>query len=100
MGEILVRRAIDRSRYPKAMMYVDGEGNICKVGRHQALSPEEKAERLAERNDKRKVRVAKSKELRDGVSEARKQAKKEPSVANAKALQVAQEAYVVFKKGA
>ena len=99
MGEILVKRVIDRSLYPKAMIYVDKQGNVCKANRPQALSPEEKDKRFAERSNKRKVRVAKSKELRDAVSNARKQAKKEPSVANAKALEGAKEAYEVFKRG-
>src|SRR3990167_3883117 len=57
MGEILVKRAIDRIKYPKTMMYVDGEGNICRADKPQALSPEEKAARKEARyRDKKAFR--------------------------------------------
>ena len=40
--EILVRKAIDRSKHPKAMLYVDGQGNICKADKPSPLSEEER----------------------------------------------------------
>ena len=99
MGEILVRRAIDRSKYPKTMMYVDGEGNICAQEKRQPLSPEEKAERQEARDKKREAYLAEGKKVRDAYFGAKKKAQKEPSVANAEALEEAKQAYEVFKRG-
>ena len=97
--EILVKRAIDRSKYPKAMIYVDRQGNICKANRSQPLSPEEKSSRQVVRDVIRKSKQAKGKALRDAVSKAKEQVRKEPSVANAGALESASHEYAEFKAG-
>ena len=100
MGKILVKRAIDRSKYPKTMMYVDREGNICAQEKRQPLSPEEKAKRQAARDEKRNAYLAEGKKIRDAYFVAKKKAQKEPSVANAEALEEAKEVYDSFKEGA
>ena len=96
--EILVKRAIDRSKYPKAMMYVDSHGNICKADKRQPLSDEEKASRLEARNTKYHAYMTHKGKLRAEVGKAKKQARKEPSVANAEALEETQQNYADFKK--
>ena len=97
MSEVIVKRAVDRSKYPKKMMYVDKQGNICVADRPQPLSAEEKASRLEARKAEYKEYLAKKRKLREAVQKAKKQARKEPSVANAEALEVAQDAYTAFK---
>ena len=99
MSEILVERAIDRSKYPKAMIYVDKQGNICKADRPKPLSEEEKAKRQIARNEAKAESQAEGEGLREALSKARKQAKKEPSVVNAEVLELAQQAYAEFKAG-
>lgn len=98
MGEILVKRAIDRSKYPKAMMYVDRQGNICKANRPQSLSAEEKASRQEARTSKLHAYRTHKAKLREVARKAKKQAKKEPSVVNAKALEEAVKNYNDFKQ--
>ena len=45
MAEIVVKGAVDRSKYPKRMMFVDKEGNICLADMPKRLSLEEKKAR-------------------------------------------------------
>ena len=99
MGKILVKRAIDRSKYPKTMMYVDREGNICAQEKRQPLSPEEKAKRQAARDEKRNAYLAEKKKVRDAFFKAKRTAAKNPSVANAEAFEEVKEAYDRFMKG-
>ena len=98
MEEVIVKRAIDRSKYPKALLYVDRQGNICKCDRPSPLSPEEKVSRQEARTAKLHAYRTHKAKLRSLMQKAKKQAKKEPSVANAEALEVAIKAYNDFKK--
>ena len=97
MSEVLVKRAIDRSKYPKAMMYVDKQGNICKADKPKPMSAEEKASRNEARTTKYHAYMTHKGKLRSVVQKAKKQAKKEPSVANAEALEEAVKVYNDFK---
>ena len=98
MSEVIVKRAIDRSKFPKTMLYVDKHGNICKADRPQPLSAEDKASRQEAMDAKYHAYVTNKGKLRSVVQKAKKQAKKEPSVANAEVLEEAQEKYADFKQ--
>ena len=98
MGEILVKRAIDRSRYPKTMMYVDKQGNICKADRPRPLSAEEKAVRKEARDKAYQDWLSQKRKLRKDMLNAKKEAKKHPSVASALAYEQAQEDYNDYKE--
>ena len=99
MGEILVRRAIDRSKYPKTMMYVDGEGNICRADKPQALSPEEKAARKEARDRDKKAFRDKKAGLRKAMFEAKARAKKSLNPVDVEEYEQAKEEYDNFRKG-
>ena len=96
--EILVKRAIDRSKYPKAMMYVDKQGNICRVDRPKPLSAEEKASRKEVRDKAYQNWLSQKRTLRKDVLNAKKEARKQPSVFIAEAYEKAEEDYKDFKK--
>jgi len=98
MSEILVKRAIDRSKYPKTMMYVDGQGNICRADKRQPLTDEEKAVRKEARDNIRKTVLAQKQKLRQAMQRAKKEARKNPSVATAEAYEGAKEDYLDFKE--
>lgn len=98
MSEVIVKRAIDRSKFPKTMLYVDKHGNICKADRPQPLSAEDKASRQEARDAKYHAYVTNKGKLRSVMQKAKKQARKEPTVANAEALEEAVKAYNDFKQ--
>ena len=97
MSEILVKRAIDRSKYPKVMMYVDRQGNICKADRPQPLSPEEKQARQEARTKKYEEHREAKRKLREAMFKAKKKAKQQPTVDNAEAFEQADKDYKDFK---
>ena len=98
MSEILVRKAIDRSKYPKTMMYVDRQGNICKADKPSHLSEEEKAIRKAAGTAKHQRYLAEKRKLREAMHKTKKKAKVEPTVENAEAYEGAREEYANFRK--
>ena len=98
MSEILVRKAIDRSKYPKTMMYVDRQGNICKPDKPSPLSEEEKAIRKAAGTAKHQRYLAEKRKLREAMHKTKKKAKVEPTVENAEAYEGAREEYANFRK--
>ena len=97
MSEVLVKRAIDRSKYPNALIYVDRQGNVCKADKRQPLSPEEKAKRQEARNKKYAEHIEAKRKLREVLHKAKKEAKKNPLVGNAEAYEKAKEDYEDFK---
>lgn len=97
MSEILVKRAIDRSKYPKTMMYVDGQGNICKTTKKQPLTDAEKTARKSARDKKHQEVMAERQNLRQAMQRAKKEARKNPNVENAEAYEEAKADYEMFK---
>ena len=96
--EILVRKAIDRSKHPKAMLYVDGQGNICKADKPSPLSEDERASRQEARDVKYRAYLVHKQKLNAEVAKAKKQARKDPTVANAEVLGEVKERYENFKQ--
>ena len=88
---------VDIRGYEKAFKYVNNKGEVWTAERPQPLSEEEKADRQEARDGARAERQAEGKTLRDAISKARKQARKDISVANAEALEEAVHAYAGFK---
>lgn len=95
---MLVKRAVDRGKYPKALIYVDKQGNICKADRPQPLSSVERQKRDDERKEKYKKWLVEKQGLRARVQKAKKEVKRYPSVENAEKYQSEQDAYNDFKK--
>ena len=93
MAQVIVPRAVDRSKYKGKLVFIDKAGNIAVADRPKGLSVEEKAERKAKRQAEHGKVVAKRAVLRNAMSEARKNAKKNPSVATAQAYEDAKSAY-------
>jgi hypothetical protein len=80
MGERLTEKSVvDRSAHPGAMLYVDGEGYVCKANRPKPLSAEEKAQREAKRKAAKKVLVEERAGKRKAMLDARKVLRKSPS---------------------
>ena len=98
MGKVLVPRAIDRSKYPKTMMYVDGKGNICGQDKRVALSDEEKVKRAQAKKDSLAQFKVEKNLLVENVRQSKAKSKKELSVVNTEALLKAQKDLDEFKK--
>jgi len=86
MATVLVAKAIDRSKYPNMMMFVDADGNICGTDRPVKMSEAEKAANAAQR-----------KKDMAPVTEALKRMTKDPTPANVQAYQDAKAAFEARK---
>lgn len=93
MSKIIVPRAVDRSKYPKSMMFVDKAGNVCIADKAKPLTDEERASRLEARKEKKSLESAERLGARKTLIEAKKKARKEPSVENAQAYEEAKAKY-------
>ena len=97
--EILVKRAVDRSKYPHRLIFVDKQGNVCVADRPQPMSAEEKAERQAARDEGKKAFRDEKAGLKKAMHEAKAIARKSLNPLDAEGYAAAKAEYDNFRKG-
>jgi hypothetical protein len=98
MAQIIVPKAVDRTKYPGKLIFLDSEGNIAIADRPEPMSEAEKAKKALERQAEHSKEVAKRQAARKAMQDAKERLRKNPSVANAQEYEEAKAAYEAIKK--